>query len=440
VLERDYPKVGFPAASISEAAKADLCDKLEPLRVLDEAFALPDQAEQDYLLAGLGRLVERRGAEPLLAWPLILPQPRFWPEPVANRGQGAATLLRRLLAYAGMGELGVEIEIGASRPRELVDEPGGDEDPLHHAAGWFMGIEAGVCRFGVSDATLADEEMLIGTLGHEAAHAYREYHGLVVVSRDVEEQLTDLTTIYLGFGFFTLQSSFQFKTGHYDASGQRLLYERKMLGYLRPGQLAFLFAVALVVRKRTSELEEVLAGLAPNHAEAVRKAHTELAPERGRLITALSLPPEPEWPEPVELEEYLRPLGSAVVNVADHVAEEREWARGNKVAFRVRSNRRVVGAFVGCLFGFFSYLAGVGVFMWALFFGLGFIGFQLGRRVDASRCSSCERSVKATATVCGFCDTRLVGDIESHADRLEAEERYFAERYAEPEGAPPSEA
>src|SRR5687768_4896596 len=106
-----------------------------------------------------------------------------------------------------------------------------------------MGIEDGVCRFGVSDATLSDAEMLIGTLGHEAAHAYREHHGLVVVSRDVEEQLTDLTTIYLGFGFFTLQSSFQFKTGHYDTSGQRLLYERKMLGYLRPGHLAFLLAV-----------------------------------------------------------------------------------------------------------------------------------------------------------------------------------------------------
>jgi hypothetical protein len=409
--------------------------------VLEEAFALPDESEQEYLLAGLARLVEKRGPDPLLAGPLLLPHPRFWPEPVATRGQGAATLLRRLLAYAGMGEMGVEIEIGASRPREFVDEPGGDEeDPLHHAAGWFMGIESGVCRFGVSDATLADEETLIGTLGHEAAHAYREHHGLVVVSRDVEEQLTDLTTIYLGFGFFTLQSSFQFKTGHYDASGQRLLYERKMLGYLRPGQLAFLLAAVLVVRKRPSELDEVLAGLAPNHADAVQKAHDELASQRVRLLGGLRLPPEQEWPEPIELAEHLRPLGPAVVNVADHVADERDWVRENKVAFRVRSNRRVVGAFIGCFLGFFSHLAGVGVFMWALFFGLGFIGFQVGRRIDASRCSSCERSVKAKATRCGFCNTRLVGDIESHADRLEAEERYFAEQYDEPERAPAREA
>lgn len=301
-----------------------------------------------------------------------------------------------------------------------------------------MGIEAGVCRFGVSDSTLADEEMLIGTLGHEAAHAYREHHGLVVVSRDVEEQLTDLTTIYLGFGFFTLQSSFQFKTGHYDASGQRLLYERKMLGYLRPGQLAFLLAVVLVARKRDSEFDEVLAGLAPNHADAVQKAHEELMPERARILSELRLPPEPDWPEPVELETLLRPLGPAIVNVADHAAEQREWGRENKIAFRVRSNKRVIGAFSGVSVGFASNFADVGVFMWVLVVGLGYVGFIVGRRIQASRCSSCEHWVKPRSTRCGFCSTRLVGEIETQADRMDAEERYFAERYAEPDAAPAS--
>ena len=92
-----------------------------------------------------------------------------------------------------------------------------------------MGLADGVYRFGVKDTELRDEQALIGTLGHEVAHAYRTHHGLVVASRDTEEQLTDLTTIYLGFGVFTLESSHQFKTGlGFSAFGAWLGYERPM--------------------------------------------------------------------------------------------------------------------------------------------------------------------------------------------------------------------
>jgi hypothetical protein len=92
------------------------------------------------------------------------------------------------------------------------------------------------------------------------------------------------------------------------------------------------------------------------------------------------------------------------------------------------------------LVGFCSNFAGVGVLMWALVFGLGYVGFIVGRRVQASRCSSCEHWVKPSSTRCGFCNTRLVGEIETQADRMDAEERYFAERHAEPDAAPASEA
>ncbi len=127
---------------------------------LDQVFALPDEAEQEYLLLGLAKLIRQRGARTFLAAPLLLPEPSYWPDPVEPRGRGVAVLLRRLLSYAGMRELGVEIEIGAKATRgsgrRTVGPP--ERDPLHHAAGWFMGIEEEVCRFGVSDSSLRDEE------------------------------------------------------------------------------------------------------------------------------------------------------------------------------------------------------------------------------------------------------------------------------------------
>jgi hypothetical protein len=400
---------------------------------LEEVFALPDEAEQEYLLLGLAKLIKQRGADTFLGAPLLLPEPEFWPDPVEPRGHGVAVLLRRLLSYAGMGELGVEIEIGARRASELVDEPARDpseEPPLHHAAGWFMGIEDDVCRFGVSDSSLRDEESLIGTLGHEVAHAYRERHHLVVVTRSTEEQLTDLTTVYLGFGFFTLQSSYRFRTGHYGDSGQPLLYERQTLGYLRPGQLALLLAAQLVVRAQgKQELARALDALAPNHAAALERAHRELARDRARLIELLGLPPEDEWPEPASLASLVGPLQPATVRVSDHVALERQWARERKVAFRVRGDRAKQGAAVGTFLGFMSCLIdGVGLYMWLLMPALAAFGHWFGRGIGSPRCSSCDHSVGREQERCTFCDTRLVGNIEDVNDRIQAEEDYFESR------------
>lgn len=395
--------------------------------VLAEAFALPDEEERDYLLAGLSRLAALRGPEPLVAAPLLLPRPAYWPDPVPARGHGAAVLLRRLLAYAGLGELGVAIEVGAERPRELVDEGEHDgSEPLRHAAGWFMGIDDGVCHFGLSDSTLRDEELLIGTLGHEVAHAYREYHRLVVADRDTEELLTDLTTVYLGFGFFALQSSFRFKTGHYDGSGRRLLFERQALGYLRPGQLALLLAAQLVVRNRAPELEQVLESLSPNQADVLARAHAELMAEREHLIQRLKLPAPATWPAPRELSEIVRPLAPAVIRVADHAAEQRRGAELWGVAFAVRGDYGRHAAGVGAALGFCSFLVGADVYMWLLLPALATVGYKLGRRWECRHCSSCGHAVGRGDDRCDSCDTPLVGVIADPADRFEAEERYRA--------------
>jgi hypothetical protein len=293
-----------------------------------------------------------------------------------------------------------------------------------------MGIEDDVCRFGVSNSSLRDEESLIGTLGHEVAHAYRDRHGLVVVSRSTEEQLTDLTTVYLGFGFFTLQSSYQFKTGHYGDSGQRLLYERQTLGYLTPGQLALLLAAQLVVRKQgKQELAKILEALAPNHADAVERAHRKLSRDRKHLLELLELPPETEWPEPENLADLVGPLKPAEVRVTDQVALDREWAEQYKIAFRVRGDLSKHGAAVGSLLGFFSFLIdGVGLFMWLLIPAIGTFGYWFGRGIGSPRCSSCDHAVRRGQELCAFCDTRLVGDIEHVNDRIQAEEEYWEAR------------
>jgi hypothetical protein len=76
-----------------------------------EFFELPQSEEAEYLLAGLARLIQLRGVEPFVAAPLLLPDPRFFPDPVKVRKRKVAVLLQRLLAYAELSPKRVDIEI-----------------------------------------------------------------------------------------------------------------------------------------------------------------------------------------------------------------------------------------------------------------------------------------------------------------------------------------
>ncbi len=300
-------------------------------------------------------------------------------------------------------------------------------DPVpgrRQAAGWFHGIRDDTCHFGVDNRELSDFEGLIGTLGHEVAHAYRDHHGLVAVDRDIEEKLTDLTTVYLGFGVFTLDSSFQFKTGHFDAHGRQLLYERKQRGYLSPGQLALLLGVQLVVRNSASdEVGAIESALAPDQRALLKQARKELARQRNELIDALHLPPEATWPVPKPFADVVVPLPAASVRVNDRPKQRRAREKDDDVAFRVHGNHGCAGVVIGLAVAFAAVmlLAQLGAGVWLLAVGSVIAGSVGGRRTPSTRCSGCRRVTQRSATRCASCGLELVGDIAELADVFEAE-------------------
>ncbi len=397
-----------------------------------EEFALPDGEEADYLLAGLARLIALRGAETFLAAPIVLQETKFFPDRLEARAQGVSVLLRRLLAYAELEPRRLDVEIfaqGRTPAVTITSHQGGN------VLAWFLDISQGVYRFGVRDSELNDVRSLVGTLGHEVAHAYRAHHELQVRDRGVEEQLTDLTTVYLGFGALTLESSYQFKTGHHDADGKKLLYERRGGGYLRPGQLAFLLAAQLVARGKDRKLLKSLSStLSPNQFAAVTAAWERLAEEPLALSQTLGLPGAQEWPKPRSLEQALAPLPEARVQLFDAPTEQREQQKRERVAFRVAGNRWAVGFGLGAGGGFLLALwLDLDLAFWPLTIGLTILGWFVGRAISAPRCSACERGVRAHSAHCASCEAPLVADIDHIDDRLDAEERYaIATRVAHP--------
>ncbi|HYO93975.1 MAG TPA: hypothetical protein VER33_05655 [Polyangiaceae bacterium] len=130
---------------------------------------LPVGEHQERLLSALGNLVRLRGFETFVCAPILLPRSEYFPERWERSVIGARRLLRRLMHYAGLGEL--EVRLASWRERPAI---AGQLTPRHtegHAAAWFAGVHAGVCEFGLELDQLRHEESLIATLGHEVTHA-----------------------------------------------------------------------------------------------------------------------------------------------------------------------------------------------------------------------------------------------------------------------------
>jgi len=249
---------------------------------------LPTPDQRTALLDALSRLIEAHGFETFVRAPLLEPSSTYFPDVWEPSKRGVRALSLRLLAYAGLHEVDASVELyGEARPTGTWHEG---------TAAWFAGIDAdGTCRFGSDRKQLALGDSIVGTMCHEIAHAFRHHHGLVGPHRQVEEEDTDVTTIYLGFGILTTNNAYRFrKTGEMRGGVIRTSWSTTHTGYLSPQAMAFLLAAQAVIRGLTKqEVKNVASLLETNQAAFFRASHTELA----RSVDALGIPPREVWPD-----------------------------------------------------------------------------------------------------------------------------------------------
>ena len=192
------------------------------------------EREREWVVSEFADLIEERGAKTFLGAPLLVAAPRWFPDAWTPDVSGARAMLARVLGYAGLGALPFQLRTEADPTRTL------NTASHRGAAAWFEGSAAGGLQFGVETSGLNDPEGLVGVFAHEVGHAFRAQHDLVVTSRDEEERLTDLTTVFLGFGVLTTNNAMRQR-----AVGTSL--EIKSWGYLGARTLGYALAVQLAV-------------------------------------------------------------------------------------------------------------------------------------------------------------------------------------------------
>lgn len=246
---------------------------------------LPSLEERKWLGRYLRKLVDRMGSERFLCAAILLPSPRHFPDPWDGTVADVHRLTQRLMHHAGLGQV----------PFFLTEFDGETDEVWDNGThGWYGGKQDGRCVFGVNVTQLDDPEAAVGVMVHEVAHAWREHHRLQVEAREREELLTDLTTIYLGFGVFATND-----TDRYRSSGGVGYQEwsRSAAGYLPPPAMAWLLAVQAAARADKTETEAIIRHLEPNQRAVFRDALDEIERDPSWLAE-LNLPnPRPEpWP------------------------------------------------------------------------------------------------------------------------------------------------
>jgi len=368
---------------------------------------MPSVARQEFIFEGLRAIVETVGPAALVSGSLLEPEEGWFPDAWSPDEAGVHRLLRRLMYYAGLGDAPLSVD------GYVLPEEGDDEFLPAHAVAYFQGIEDGRYRFGVKCTAIDDPEYLVGVLGHEVAHAYRAFHGLVVEDRDEEEQLTDLTTIALGFGIFCTNNAYRRWTYGYVTSLRRA-------GYLSPEEMAFALAVWVYVRSQPEERKTALRWLEPLQRSMFVKV-TQTLPSldvHGNLALGREALARPSLP-PM--------LGDAPA--AERGAEPIDFAEKRSNTFRVRVPRKLHMAIVlglGSALGSFSLLPLH--FTVAVTCGGIAAGWLLGAWLQRDDCARCEFRIPPLLERCPRCGAHVQGVIESAEDRVAALETLRKER------------
>jgi hypothetical protein len=335
----------------------------------------------------------------------------------------------RLLAYAGLGDLDAQVTLYSNRPADAGLPIG--QHAMEGAAAWFAGIEEDTCLFGAEQGQLDDGDAIVGSMCHEVAHAFRHHHELESTTRLIEEEHTDITTIYLGFGALTLNNTERYRT---KAAATGMVagssWSMARAGYLPMEAMAYLLAAQVRVREIGPKARRrIMDALAANQRACFEAAYEELGSDVAALCARLGLPPREVWPAEESFE--LPELPEDAYFVPEAGPKRRPFNDG-KTVFRVEESRAasyaVGGLIVGaCILSFVGHKLGwrsPGDTLAGAAIGLALGTLLQGKRskihCSDPRCEAAHRS--PTLEHCPRCGGTIRATLRSSKDRLEAED------------------
>jgi hypothetical protein len=230
-----------------------------------------DDKERLWVDHGLGRLEKIFGRPRMLAVKVILPNAEHFPDPYDATPAAAERLFQRICTYMQVDRASIELEIFPDETEELraiLPYWSGSSDGC---AGLYThdSVEERNEKRGDRDnprmlvalrsTLLKDPIALVATIAHELGHVILLGGGLMDPRTPDHEPMTDLLTVFLGFGIFTANSAERFQQFQ---DSRRQGWSMQRLGYLR--QELYGYALARFACERGENKPEWTKNLSTN--------------------------------------------------------------------------------------------------------------------------------------------------------------------------------
>jgi hypothetical protein len=205
--------------------------------------------EQAWIEKMLAWCVERIGEVPLRT-PVVEPTAAFFPEPYTGSPDEVLRTVDRVRVLMGIAADRVSVELTADGMAADLEAM-----PLHLTrraivAGHYERREGrGLIR--IDPAQAGNAQRLVAVAAHELCHEMLLGRGGVPGAEGADhEPLTDLLTVYTGFGIFSANAAFHFES--YRAGGWRT----RSLGYLTVPMFGYALACYAWLRAESGSMPE----------------------------------------------------------------------------------------------------------------------------------------------------------------------------------------
>ncbi len=231
---------------------------------------LPVSEEQrQWVDEGFRRLERLLGRRRMIEAQVVEPTAEDFPDPYDKTLEAAEALFSRVCGYMRIHRHSIEFEIFPDETEELREVlPSWSNHGGKRAAGLYMHAHEqerehsgrdGRMVVAIRSTMLKDPTSFVATAAHELGHVILLGGKLMSGSTEDHEPMTDLLTVFLGFGIFTANSAARFQQFQSD---RRIGWSMQRLGYLP--EKVFGYALAKFATERNESKAEWARHLTPN--------------------------------------------------------------------------------------------------------------------------------------------------------------------------------
>jgi hypothetical protein len=187
------------------------------------------EADQQWVENGFDRLSRMLGRNRMLQAEMVLPDAKYFPDPYDRSLAAAERMFCRICEYMKVDRSRVNLELFPDQTEELRELLPYWESSQSGCAGFYVrDDEEKKMLVGLKQSQMDDPLVAVATLAHELGHVILLGGGLVEHTEQDMEPLTDLLTVFLGFGIFNGNCAGRFRQwqneGKQGWSMQRLGY------------------------------------------------------------------------------------------------------------------------------------------------------------------------------------------------------------------------